>query len=457
MYLGDFLAGATIDFKWNTMLNGTGSITRATDGTIKVYKNNSTTERSSASGITDTEDFDSRTGVHHCRIDLSDNADAGFYAAGNDYQVLITGMVISGMTINAVIAEFSIENRNIKVNVTQWSGTAVAAPHTNGYPVVTIKDGTGTGEIDTTSGGVLVAAIANNAITAASIATGAIDADAIADNAIDAGAFAADALTAAKFASDVGTEIATAVWAAGTRTLSALDEDSTTLDLDATIRAAVGMSSANLDTQLAKLDTIDDFLDTEIAAIKAKTDQLAFTTANQVDARVMSMANNTMTAAASAADFLAEINAEADTAIADAALATAANLSTVAGYVDTEIAAIIALIGTPAGASVSADIAAIKSETAAILTDTGTTLDGKIDVIDGIVDAIKLKTDLIPGDMDGLSLAEMLTLMGASLLGKLSGAATTTVVIRAADDSKDRITATVDADGNRTAVVLDAA
>jgi hypothetical protein len=33
-----------------------------------------------------------------------------------------------------------------------------------------------------------------------------------------------------------------------------------------------------------KLDTIDDFLDTEVAAIKAKTDQLTFTAANKVDA-----------------------------------------------------------------------------------------------------------------------------------------------------------------------------
>lgn len=38
-------------------------------------------------------------------------------------------------------------------------------------------------------------------------------------------------------------------------------------------------------------------------------------------------------------------------------------------------------IGAPAGASVSADIAAVKVDTAAILVDTGTTLDGKIDSI----------------------------------------------------------------------------
>jgi hypothetical protein len=45
-----------------------------------------------------------------------------------------------------------------------------------------------------------------------------------------------------------------------------------TAPLDAAgTRSAVGLASANLDTQLS---TIDDFLDTEIAAIKAKTDNL---------------------------------------------------------------------------------------------------------------------------------------------------------------------------------------
>lgn len=42
----------------------------------------------------------------------------------------------------------------------------------------------------------------------------------------------------------------------------------------------------------------------------------------------------------------------------------------------------------------------------------------------------------------------------AALGGKLSGAATTTVTVRNATDTTDRITATVDASGNRTAVTL---
>jgi hypothetical protein len=78
-------------------------------------------------------------------------------------------------------------------NLQGWKSTAAATVHTAGHPVVTIKDGTGTGEIDTTSGGVLVAAFAANSITAGAIANGAIDAATFAAGAIDAAAISADA------------------------------------------------------------------------------------------------------------------------------------------------------------------------------------------------------------------------------------------------------------------------
>lgn len=74
----------------------------------------------------------------------------------------------------------------------------------------------------------------------------------------------------------------------------------------AAIRSAVGLASANLDTQLS---TIDDFLDTEVAAIKAKTDNLP---SDPADASDISGSFSTVNS----------------------------TLSTIAGYLDTEIAAI---------------------------------------------------------------------------------------------------------------------
>ena len=68
-----------------------------------------------------------------------------------------------------------------------------------------------------------------------------------------------DVITAAATATDFGTEVGTAVWASAARTLTALDEDNTTLDLDATIRSAVGLASANLDTQIGDVPTVAEF------------------------------------------------------------------------------------------------------------------------------------------------------------------------------------------------------
>jgi len=111
-YLGDFRINKTVIVPWNTNGANGASITRATNGSIRIYKNNSTTERTSAAGITDNEDFDSLTGVHLINIDLADDTDAGFYAAGNDYIVVLAAATIDGQTVNHAIAMFSIENRS---------------------------------------------------------------------------------------------------------------------------------------------------------------------------------------------------------------------------------------------------------------------------------------------------------------------------------------------------------
>lgn len=85
----------------------------------------------------------------------------------------------------------------------------------------------------------------------------------------------------------------------------------------------------------------------------------------------------------------------------------------------------------------------------------------------GAFDADALATDAVNEIADGLldrsngietsySLRQALRLILSACAAKLSGAATTTVNIRDVGDSKNRISATVDASGNRTAVTLDA-
>ncbi len=107
LYLGDFTAGAVVDFPWSSNAGDGASIDRATNGTIRVYKGNSTTD--SVAGVTDTEAFDGLIGVHHCRITTA--SDATFYAAGNDFFVVLAGAIIDGKTVNAPLAQFSVQNR----------------------------------------------------------------------------------------------------------------------------------------------------------------------------------------------------------------------------------------------------------------------------------------------------------------------------------------------------------
>lgn len=104
-YLGDFRRSQTVRFQWNSFNSSGASVTRATNGTISVYKDGGTTQ--TTTGVTDTEDFDTLTGVHDVAIATTD----AFYVPGSDYTVVLSAATIDSQTVNAVLAHFSIENR----------------------------------------------------------------------------------------------------------------------------------------------------------------------------------------------------------------------------------------------------------------------------------------------------------------------------------------------------------
>jgi hypothetical protein len=125
------------------------------------------------------------------------------------------------------------------------------------------------------------------------------------------------------------------------------------------VRAAIGMSSANLDTQLAAIQSDTDNIQTRIPAALVS---------GRIDASVGAMAANTMTAAAAASDLTTELQS---------GLATAASLST---------------------------------------------LDGKVDTVDTVVDAIKVKTDsltfTVAGNVDAnVQRINDVTVVGAGTSG----------------------------------------
>ncbi len=82
-------------------------------GDVILYKGNSATQRTSTAGWTMTSPFDSIVGLHCLQIDISDNTDAGFYAAGNDYTAILSAdtETVDSLTVVADVGAFSILNR----------------------------------------------------------------------------------------------------------------------------------------------------------------------------------------------------------------------------------------------------------------------------------------------------------------------------------------------------------
>jgi len=91
------------------------------------------------------------------------------------------------------------------------------------------------------------------------------------------------------------------------------------------------------------------------------------------------------------------------------------------------------------------------ADVGAILVDTSTTIPSTLSALNDITVA-----EIIAGIADGTyDLQEMMRLIFAASCAKVSGGGTTTIVFRDGADSKNRITATVDANGNRTTTILD--
>lgn len=143
-YLGDYAADSAVYVYWDSFDSNNASITQTglavTD--VEIYKNASMTQRSSDEGITllDTDgiDLDSATGHHGISIDLSDNTDAGFYAVGNDYRVVINAVTVDGQTVRFCGGTFSIQNRASASGVGDYAVT-ITVRTTGGTPVAGVS------------------------------------------------------------------------------------------------------------------------------------------------------------------------------------------------------------------------------------------------------------------------------------------------------------------------------
>lgn len=198
-------------------------------------------------------------------IDLDDAVRAGLTALPNANAEAAGGLFTRGSGAGQINQP---ANGLVDVNVERWNATAVPAEHTAGYPIVTVKDGTGTGEIDTDSGRVAVTEAQVDQIV-----------DEVWDEATSGHTTAGStgkALTDAGSAGDPWSTALPGAYGAGTAGKIVGD------NLDATISSRASQTS---------LDTLDDYVDTEVAAIKTKTDQLTFTNANKLDASILAVAD----------------------------------------------------------------------------------------------------------------------------------------------------------------------
>ena len=175
---------------------------------------------------------------------------------------------------------------------------------------------------------------------------------------------------------------------------------------------AAGAGLTALATQ-ASVNTIDDFLDTEIAAIKAVTDQITFGTANRVNAQVYGVETGAITAGAIATDAIGAAELAADAVSEIAAAISIPSAATIADAVWDEDATAHQTqgtfgqaIGDPVADSktiyaavvTDASGASVGVDTTAILEDTGTTLQAELDGIQADTEDIQSR---IPAALTG--------------------------------------------------------
>lgn len=365
--------------------------------------------------------------------------------------------------------------------------------------------GTGAIDADALAADTITAAkIAADAITAAKIATGAITAAKFAAGAIDAAAIATDAIDADSLKADAATEIATAVGAPSAAAIRAeMDSNSTKLaNLDATVSSRATPTNVD-DAETAILAAVDAVPTAAETADAVWDEALAghLSAGSTGEALDGAGGGGTPPTAAEIAD---EVWAKDVSAVAEpsagfdlvTARASAAAASTSAGQAYASAGVVrktstMTSVGTSTQLNdttltevdgywvgnrvrfIGTDNAAlfryISGSGAGFLTMTPPlphplpsghayqifagpgVAPGEAPTADDNADALLDRASAV----DGYTVRELLRVVGAALAGKSSGGASDDVV-RAVNDSKDRITVTVDANGHRTAVVVDA-
>lgn len=245
MNLGDFSTGATVYLPFLTEDAIGTPITLAGTPAVSVYKDGGTTE--SASGVSLTVDFDSRTGSHLVAIDTSSSG--AFYATGHEFRAVLTAGTVNGVSkVGAVLGTFSLGKLA--------TSSSVAAVQSDTDDIQTrLPSALVGGRMD-----VSVGAVVTGVIGAASFASGALD----------------------------------AVWSTATRTLTAASDSSGVTTLLARLTATRAGYLDNLSAGAVALEASVQGLITTVGASAAGVATAVWSAAT----RVLTAATNLTTALA---------------------------------------------------------------------------------------------------------------------------------------------------------------
>ena len=262
---------------------------------------------------------------------------------------------------------------------------------------------------------------------------------------ITAASFAANAITAAKLDPDVTTELqAGLATAAALATVDGIVDD-ILLDTAEIGAAGAGLTAINLPDQTMNITgNITGNLSGSVGSVTGLT---VGTIADQVWEEAIADHSGTVGSTAEALNAAGAAGDPWTTALPGAYGAGSAGF----------------IIGTNINATISSRATQTSVDDLPTNAELATALGTADDAVLAAIDALPTATENADTLLDrsdaievGLTPREAMRLSAAADAGKISGAATATNTIRnAVADSKDRIVATVDADGNRTAIIYD--
>lgn len=397
-------------------------------------------------------------GMYLVTLDTTDTATLGrlsmvFSEAGTCLPVWLEFMIAPANVWDSMFgADY------LQVDNAQWLGQTIAAVDTNGYPKVTIKDGTGTGELDTASGRVLADVTYWNG---AAVAT-------------------PDTAGYPKITVKTGTGTGEVSMTSGV-----VNANMAQLGANATVVAALKTmldgTGGNV-LSLKQLNIVATSNDSAIVATGSGTGSGILATGGATGHGIYGLGGAT-----SGHGIKAESQGSSSSGLYAVGDTNGAGISAIGGdgngrgFSTSGSGTGAGIFSTSTGTGAGMELESGGSGPGLSLTSdsgydlllaSGTTSGLKVNSFtDDAITAASIATNAFGGDalagdfvdeildevVEGsTTLRQAIRLLLSAAVGKASGGGSTTVVFRDLADTKDRITATVDANGNRTAVTRDA-